>query len=99
MTNYNVGDKLGIKKGLSQSARMNIMKYLNKDPFAVDDINEDVLTTEELAIFYMYRIIEYLKETQDIIVKSITLAWVYSINNELFLSYCSELDYSFEPKI
>lgn len=57
------------------------MKYLDKDPFAVDDLNEDSLSTEDLAIFYMYRIVEYLKENQDIIVNSITLAWTYSVNN------------------
>lgn len=64
-----------------ESARANIMKYLDKDPFAVDDLNEDSLSTEDLAIFYMYRIVEYLKENQDIIVNSITLAWTYSVNN------------------
>lgn len=53
---------------LLQAARTNIMKYLNKDPFAVDDINEDFLSTEELATYYMYRVVEYLKETQDIII-------------------------------
>ena len=80
-------------------ARANIMKYLNKDPFAVDDINEDNLTIEELASYSMFRVIEYLKENNDIIVNSITLAWVYSINNELFLSYCTEIDYYFPQKI
>lgn len=38
LTNYNTKEKYNIKQGLYESARANIMKYLNKDPFAIDNI-------------------------------------------------------------